>query len=484
MMTPMPPTSLSQVPRAALTSLCLALLTTGCASLAPASSTPPAPALSTLAPTQWQAPPPTHLPHNGQLTDLTQWWQRVGDPLLVALIDAAQAVSPTLASAQSRIAQARATVTASTAANAPMLDGSLSASRGITQLAVPVGNTVQAGLQAGWEIDLFGANRAASNAAQARLEGAQAQWHDARVSVAAEVANRYIDLRSCELQLGLARVDATSRSETARLSALTTRAGFTAPGLDALARASAAEAANRATQQLAQCDLAVKALVALTGMSEPDLRQKVAQVPANKALSATISIAPIPAQALAQRPDVFAAERDVAAASQDVASTDAQRYPRLSLTGSVGLVNFSSGGVSTDLSTWSIGPLALTIPLYDGGRRTANVDAARARYDEAAALYRARVRGAVREVEEALVNLQSVAARADNTQVAADGYRAAFKATESRYKGGLASLPELEDARRTAINADTVQLALQRERMLAWVALYRAVGGGWQPAVL
>lgn len=477
-MIPMQQTSSGQVPRAALAVLCLALLTTGCASLAPASSTPPAPALSTLTPAQWQAP----LPHNGQLSDLSQWWERVGDPLLVELIDAAQTVSPTLASAQSRIAQARATATAAGAASSPTLDGSLSASRGINQLSVPVGNTVQAGLQAGWEIDLFGGNRAASQAAQARLDGAQAQWHDARVSVAAEVANRYIDLRSCELQLGLARVDATSRSETARLSALTTRAGFTAPWVDALARASSAEAANRATQQQAQCDLTVKALVALTGMPEQDLRQKVAQVPASKALSATISIAPIPAQALAQRPDVFAAERDVAAASQDVASTDAQRYPRLSLSGSVGAINFSSGGVSTDLSTWTIGPLALSLPLYDGGRRAANVEAAKARYDEAAALYRAKVRGAVREVEEALVNLQSVAARGDNTQVAADGYRAAFKATETRFKGGLASLPELEDARRTAINADTAQLSLQRERLLAWVALYRAVGGGWQPA--
>jgi outer membrane protein TolC len=74
-----------------------------------------------------------------------------------------------------------------------------------------------------------------------------------------------------------------------------------------------------------------------------------------------------------------------------------------------------------------------------------------------------------------------VAARVDNTQIAADGYRAAFTATQARYKGGLASLPELEDARRTAINADTVQLSLQRDRLLAWVALYRAVGGGWQP---
>jgi outer membrane protein, multidrug efflux system len=469
-------------PRLTVLALAAALFATGCASLATGKEQPATPvALEALAPTQWQAPMPA-LPHNGQLTDLSQWWSQVGDALLVELIDAAQAASPTLATAQSRLSQARATLTTNQAASSPTLDANLSARRDLTQIGVPIGNTVQAGLNAGWEIDLFGANRAASAAALARLEGAQAQWHEARVSVAADVANSYIALRACELELGLAKVDSTSRSQTARLSALTTRAGFTAPGQDALARASAAEAANRVTEQSAKCDLAIKALVALTGLAEPDLRQKVAQAPASRALEATISIASLPAQTLAQRPDVFAAEREVAAASQDLASTDAQRYPRLSLSGNVAAINFSSGGVSTDLNVWSIGPLALSLPLYDGGKRTANVDAARARYQEAAALYRTKVREAVREVEVALVNLNSVAARADNTVVAAEGYRSAFKATEARFKGGLASLPELEDARRTAINADAMQLALQRDRLLAWVALYRAAGGGWRAA--
>jgi outer membrane protein TolC len=95
-------------------------------------------------------------------------------------------------------------------------------------------------------------------------------------------------------------------------------------------------------------------------------------------------------------------------------------------------------------------------------------------------LYRARVRQAVREVEEVLVNLQSTAARSNDTQLAAEGYRAAFKATQARYDSGLASLPELEEARRTALGADIAVLSLERERQLAWVALYRAAGGGWQ----
>ena len=120
------------------------------------------------------------------------------------------------------------------------------------------------------------------------------------------------------------------------------------------------------------------------------------------------------------------------------------------------------------------------MPIFDGGRRAANVDAAQARYDEAAALYRARVRQAVREVEEALVQLQSTAARQTDTARAVDGYRASFTATQARFDAGLASLVELEDARRTLLAAQTTATALQGERMAAWIALYRAAGGAWK----
>lgn len=469
--------------------LILPWLLTACAT-----GTPPAPsshaASAAPVPAAWQTPLPTGsvpgpggLPHGGQLAGLRQWWTQLNDPLLVELIDAAQAASPTVAAARSRMAQARATRVGAGAALGPTLDASASAARGTTQPTgpgpLPVATTLQGGLQAGWETDLFGGNAAARDAAQARLEGAQAQWHDARVSVAAEVANTYIALRTCERLVGVAQNDSASRAETARLSDLSAKAGFTAPGTAALARASAAEANARLTQQRAQCELDRKALVALSGLPEPDLKQKAARVPAPWPYEATLSIASVPAEALAQRPDVFSAERDVAAASADVGQADAQRYPRLSLSGSVGALQLRSGGVSSDFTTWSIGPLALSLPLWDGGRRSANVDAARARYDEAAALYRAKVRQAVREVEEALVNLQSSAARGSDAATAATGYRDSFTATEARYKGGLASLVELEDARRTALAAETALLQLQRERIAAWIALYRSTGGGW-----
>lgn len=451
------------------------ILVAAVSALAGCISTPPT-QVSTPVPPAWQAP----LPHNGSLTDLTSWWRQQGDPLLVQLIDASQAASPTLAAAQSRLAQSRAERVAARAALLPTVDSSISANRANEQSVLPAGTTVQAGLQASWEADLFGANRAASNAAQARLAGASASWHDARVAVAAEVANQYYSLRACEQLLLVAKQDAASRADTARLTRLSADAGFQAPATAALARASAAEGNSRLTQQRALCDLDVKTLVELTAIDEPDLRARLAAsapVPAP-----ALAITTLPAQLLAQRPDVFAAEREVAAASYDVGSAEAQRYPRLSLSGSVGVANFRTGGETFRTDTWTIGPIALSLPLFDAGRRGANVEAARVRYDSAVITYRARARQAVREVEQALVNLDSAVSRSADAQVSLEGYRASFRAAEDRYKNGLGSLLELEDARRTALASENAVVTLQRERSSALVALYRAAGGGWTSA--
>jgi outer membrane protein TolC len=120
--------------------------------------------------------------------------------------------------------------------------------------------------------------------------------------------------------------------------------------------------------------------------------------------------------------------------------------------------------------------------LFDGGTRRANVDAAQARYVEAGAVYRGRLRTAVREVEEALVALRSTADRSTDAQVATEGFATSFRATEARFKGGLASLFELEDARRSALQSQVALIDLQRERSSAWITLYRALGGGWADA--
>jgi NodT family efflux transporter outer membrane factor (OMF) lipoprotein len=444
-------------------------------SLAGCAIQPPAPRPAVDPPPAWQAP----LPHDGTLAGLSLWWQQFNDPLLVELVEAAQAASPTVATARSHIAQARAARVAAGAALLPSLDAVASASRGNNQPPLPLATTVQAGLQTAWEIDLFGGNRAAADAAQARLAGAHAGWHDARVSVAAETATSYLNLRTCERQFTVAQTDAKSRAQTSRLTALSEQAGFTPPATAALARASAAEASARATQQRAQCDLELKSLVALSAMPEPLLRRKLTAPWTDPSQATSLAVASVPAEVLAQRPDVYQAELEVAAASADVGTAQAQRFPRLSLSGSIAAGTIRAGGTDTNAGIWSIGPLALTLPLFDGGRRAANVDAAQARYEEAAALYAARVRQAVREVEQALVTLESARSRGEDARVAAEGFQASYTATEALWRSGLASLFELEDSRRNLLAAETALVGLQREHAAAWIALYRALGGGW-----
>jgi multidrug efflux system outer membrane protein len=446
-------------------------------------------------PAQWNAP----LPHGGSLVSLADWWRQLDDPLLVELIGAAEAASPNVASAAARVAEARSTRVQAGAALLPSLDGTASASRGTSgfssgapttgssgssassselSASTPV-TTLQAGLQSKWEIDLFGRLRADRDAAQAKQNSANAKWHDARVAVAAETANAYFAERACQEQLRVSESDARSRSETSRLTELSAKAGFTAPADAALARASASDASGRLTQQRAQCAVQRKALVALSGIDEPTLAQKLAAAPTRRVLPAVGSIASVPAEAISQRPDVYAAELAVASASADVGSAEAERYPKLTVSGNIGRSQLRVSGFRQSLETWTVGPVSLTVPLLDGGARQANTDAAKARYAEAVSLYRANVRQAVREVEEALVNLDATDARTTDADSAVKNYQASFDATQARYSSGLASLFELEDSRRTLFTAQTARVSLQRERTEAWVALYRSMGGGW-----
>ncbi|CAD5372690.1 hypothetical protein RA210_U200077 [Rubrivivax sp. A210] len=362
--------------------------------------------------------------------------------------------------------------------------------RSRAELGGPIGSSASLGLQAGWEIDLFGALAAGRDAAQARLEGAQAGWHDAQVAVAAETAGSYTALRACESQARQAADDAASRAETARLGDLSERAGFTAPADAALLRAGAAQARVQAAAQQLRCELRVEALAELTALAAPELRRQLAPGTARLPQPAPLAVAALPAALLAQRPDLVAAARTVTAAAGDSAQAGARQRPQLSLSGSIAGVGLHSSAGSVNGTTWSLGPITVTLPLFDGGARAATAAAARAGYDEAVALYQAQLRRALREVEASLLALQSTAARQVDTEAAARDFEASLRATEARQKGGLASLFDLEAARRNALAAQGALVELQRERVEAWIALYRALGGGFDesrlanPAVL
>jgi outer membrane protein TolC len=291
-----------------------------------------------------------------------------------------------------------------------------------------------------------------------------------------------VQLRACEAQAGWALRDSRSREETARLTALTTDAGFRAPADAALARGSAAQGRSQAAQIQAQCDRLVKVLVALTARAEPELRQSLQPGQARLPEAAPPPLPAVPGDLLRQRPDLARAEREIVAAAADLEQRAAQRLPQVRLGGQIGLMRLETRSTGGDGSVWAVGPLSVSLPLFDAGRRDAATTAARAAYEDARNQYLGALRRAVREVEDALVLLDSAARRGQDVRQAALDLDTVLKATEARWQGGLASQFELEDARRNAYAAASLYIDLQRERLEAVIALYRALGGGWQPA--
>jgi NodT family efflux transporter outer membrane factor (OMF) lipoprotein len=447
-------------------------LGSGCALRPPGAA--PEPAL----PGAWSAP----LPHQGDIESLENWWQQFDDPHLARLIETTQERNGELVQAAARIDEARANVRIAGGAAYPAVDGTASASRSRSLVPFPTGtvNNASVGIDAIWEIDLFGATRSTVQAAAARADSAQASWHELRVSLAAEAAATYVNLRACEQLEAIYTQDSASSQRRAELTEIKVKAGLESRANGALAGAAAAEASNRLLGQRAECEVLVKALVALSTVPESELRKEMTQRGARLPQPKAFRVEAVPARWLEQRPDLAALERQVLAASADVGAAQAERYPRVSLSGTISRVSASLPGGTVSGSSWSIGP-AVSLPLFDAGRRAAAVDAAHARYAEARARYEQRARVAVREVEEALVRLEAASRREDDARRAAAGFREFFDSAQARWDVGAGSLLDLEEARRNALNAAAALVSVQRERVAAWISLYKAVGGGWGP---
>jgi outer membrane protein, multidrug efflux system len=431
----------------------------------------------------WQAP----LPHDGNLASLQNWWAQFNDPALSQLLAAAQADSPTLDIAVANIKSARANITSAQAQGLPSLTASASANRlnsasssvGVSANSSSAVNRVTGGLDASWEIDLFGSIGFSTQAAQARLEAKQTSWHDARVSLAAEVANNYISYRACQMQVTSYQNAKDSKQETARLTNILAKAGFTAPADADLSEASLRASESTLISQKAQCDVTLKSLVALTNLAEPALRDLLGashEIPQPQAFSVNA----LPANLLMQRPDLVVDERNLAAASADIGVATANRYPTISLLGSIARTNLNPGSTT---NTWSFGP-SISLPIFDAGKRKAEVTKAEASYDIALATYKQDARNAVKEVEQALVNLDSANQRENAERRSNEQYAKYFKAAEINWRAGGLSLLALEDARRQMIDAEISYINQQQNQVQYWIALYKALGGGWQNAVI
>jgi len=418
-----------------------------------------------------------HAPRTGAITDVSTWWKRLNDPALNALLAAAQKENPTLDKATAAIMKARANRTSAQAGFFPTLNagadatasGSLMNGSGTTRVGT-------VGLDASWELDLLGKTRRSAESAGALVQAREADWQDARVSLAAEVADVYVQYRAGRLKQTYYEVQAQSQDKTSELTRISALAGFTARADAGLAEASAATTLAKALYQKAECDVLVKSLVALTGLEETEARTILGDGTPSLPRPEGLAVTNVPADLLRQRPDIVAAERALASASALIGVAKAAQWPSLSLTGSVGL---SATRGETTLAPWSFGP-AITLPVFDGGRIRAGVTGARADYDGALADYKQTVRNAVKEVEQALVRLDGVSLREAQELKSAQGYRAYLSAQEQHWRTGGASLLDLEIARRLTIAAEVSLLELQENRLLYWIALYKAVGGGWR----
>ncbi len=430
-------------------------------------------------PPAWVAP----LPHGGQAIALQDWWSQFDDPLLGQLIEQTQAANPTLQQAVARIKQARAQATQAGSAQWPNVNLNAAAQRQRLPLVsgVPTQTLSTASLDAAWEIDLFARVRQQRDAAEARAQASELDWHAARVSLAAEVAQSYVSLRACERLTQISAADVEAMTRLSQWSSDKLKVGFESTANDALLQAAAADSQNRWLNQRAECDLVVKALVSLSGRPELELRAQLAPAFAKLPSSPGLQVAQLPAATLAQRPDLAAQQSQVLAAWSERGAAEAARYPQLQLGGSISLSALQvSGGPKIDGNGWSFGP-SLTLPIFDAGSRRANADAAQARFDESLAGYRAAVLLAVREVEEALVRLDAAQHRERYAQSSADGYQRSAVATAGSWRAGLASAAELEQARRLTLNAQSALVQVQASRLAAWFSLYKATGGGWQP---
>ncbi|MFA6921954.1 MAG: efflux transporter outer membrane subunit [Gallionella sp.] len=428
----------------------------------------------------WHAP----LPHGGKLENLANWWEQFNDPLLSGLIVDAERDNPTLDQALAKVAEARANVEGSTGAYFPGVGATLSTtqSKSVFGQQLMRQRMDRAGFDASWELDLLGKNRRTVEASRASLGASVANWHQARISLAAEVADAYVSLRQSEAALAINEQTSLSRTSTAQMVSVKQSAGLASMVEAARGEANAADSASTYAARQGDYARALNKLTALTGLDAQGLQARLAAKRGQIPLPNLIDVSRVAVRALSQRPDVAAAELELAAASAQIGAKKAELFPSLTLVGSIGINRLHAGGANLQASTWSFGP-SLFIPVFDAGRRKSVVAATRARYDYAQAGYRKTVREAVHEIEDALVRLDVANSRLAESRRALAQYQLIYKAAQTRRDAGMYNLLDLEEAHRNALQSQENEASSGREAVSAWIALYKALGGGWDGTV-
>ena len=459
-----------------LTPLLAALVLAGCAS-APLPANPDH-ALPTI-PAQFKeggARFTTALP--AEQAERGAWWLAFNDPVLNDLVERAGARNTSIQEASARLAQARALLRNADANRAPQIGIGAAAQRQAgadTAQGSRPGSVFTAQASFSYELDLFGRLSQASDAARLDAASREALLQSTRLLVQAETAQTYLTLRALDDERALVRQTVAAYADTLRLTQRRYDAGDIAE-LDVV-RVQSEVAANEAEALALDRSRAAleNALAVLVG----DAASSFA-LPVQAWQSALPTIpAGVPGTVLARRPDVAAAQSAMLAAQARVGMARTAWFPDIALTGAGGFASTDLGDLFRwSARAWGIGAL-LSLPVFDGGRREANLQGAAAQLDAAAAGYRGQVLGAFRDVEDQLSALRLLGEQSQAQGRAVAAATRASALSETRWRNGLVSQIELLDARRSELRNRRQALQVKAAQYQATVGLVRALGGGW-----
>ncbi|HTH27195.1 MAG TPA: efflux transporter outer membrane subunit [Sphingobium sp.] len=424
--------------------------------------------------------------------DLTAWWRKFDDPVLGALVEQAATANLDLAQAEARLRQARAALVISRSALFPSIGASASYSRsepirgGGTTITLPDGTVTTAGrggrssfalgLDASYQLDLFGETRRSVQSARAQYQAAGFDHATVLLSVESEVARNYVLARAYQALLDNARASLAIQDDNLEIAQFRVQAGLVSSLDVEQARASRAQTAAGIPQIEQQYNAAVSRIGVLTGQAPGALKPMLLAARPIPEGPASVGVG-IPANVLRQRPDVRAAERNLAAATAEIGVAKAQLFPALVISGSLD-ANAASLGNIFDTITGGLFA-GLTQAIFNAGRLDAQVRSARAGAEGAFAAYKSAVLTAMEDIENAVVALQSAQAREREFAIAYDAANSSALLARSQYRAGLTDFTTLNTQEAALISARNGLVQARSDKATALIALYTALGGGW-----
>ncbi|MGC8720062.1 MAG: efflux transporter outer membrane subunit [Thermodesulforhabdaceae bacterium] len=414
---------------------------------------------------------------------LAEWWKTLGDPVLSNLIKRSVKGNLDVANAYARVREARARRGIAASALFPTLGMSASAKGSYTDVHKGPTTTqdyYDLGFDSSWELDIFGGTRRSVEAAQRTLEATEENLKNVLVSLTAEVALTYVELRTYQKRLAVAEENLAVQEESFRLASWRYEAGLSDELAVQQARYNLESTRSQIPLLRASIDEAMNRLAVLTGEPPGKLHNELEDYTSyNLSVPQDDLLVGIPADLLRRRPDIKKAERELAAQTARIGIAEAELYPKLSLSGSIGLEALSPGGIFASATKTIVGRGFLSFPIFSGGALVQAVEAEKALTEQALASYRSTVLQALEEVENAIKSYAEEKKRHEALISAELSARRAADLARQKYASGLVDFGTVLEAERSHLALQD-QLTQSEGNIISYlIRLYKALGGGW-----